>query len=80
MLDRVQELKWLAGVLRESIDEAPADRRSSLAAQYRATLAELESLDVKAQKVVDPLDELAARRAARRGSTSGAGASGRRSG
>lgn len=71
--NRQQELEWLAGVLKASIEDAPPDRRGPLASQFRATLAELHALTEQARKketVNDPFDELAARRAARGGASS----------
>lgn len=70
--NRQQELEWLAGVLKASIEDAPPDRRGPLASQFRATLAELNTLTEQARKketVNDPFDELAARRAARGGTS-----------
>ena len=70
--NRQQELEWLAGVLKASIEDAPPDRRGPLASQFRATLAELNMLTEQARKKepeIDPFDELAARRAARGGAS-----------
>jgi len=67
-MSRLGDLQRLREVLLESIDEAPADKRAPLAAQLRATLAEIESLDEDA-KAGDPVDEIAKRRAARRAGT-----------
>nr|DAY03400.1 MAG TPA: DNA gyrase subunit A [Caudoviricetes sp.] len=70
--NRQQELEWLAGVLKASIEDAPPDRRGPLASQFRATLAELNALTEQSRKketVNDPFDELAARRAARGGTS-----------
>jgi hypothetical protein len=47
------------------MDEAPADRKRALVAQYRATLAEIDELTPK-EAVGDSIDEIAQRRAARR--------------
>lgn len=70
--NRQQELEWLAGVLKASIEDAPPDRRGPLASQFRATLAELNALTEQSRKKepeIDPFDELAARRAARGGAS-----------
>lgn len=70
--NRQQELEWLALILKASIEDAPPDRRGPLASQFRATLAELNALTEQARKKepeIDPFDELAARRAARGGSS-----------
>lgn len=67
---RLEALEALRDILRASLDEAPADKRAPLAAQYRATLAEIDSLSADNAKAGDALDEIAARRAARGGATS----------
>jgi hypothetical protein len=66
---RLDDLETLRTDLRAWLDEAPVDRRAALVAQYRATLAEIESLAPPEQKSGDLLDEIAARRAARGGAT-----------
>jgi hypothetical protein len=45
--------------------EAPVDRKAALVAQYRATLAEIAELEPK-EAAGDGIDEIAARRTARR--------------
>ncbi|YAL82851.1 hypothetical protein ACMYYO_13150 [Dermacoccaceae bacterium W4C1] len=61
--------------LLEWMREAPADKRAALVAQFRATLAEIDELAPPEQKG-DAVDEIAARRAARRGdATTGSGKS-----
>lgn len=67
-MSRLDDLRNLRALLLESIDEASVDKRAPLAAQLRATLAEIESLDEDA-KAGDPVDEIAKRRAARRAGT-----------
>lgn len=69
MADRLESLRSLAAVLWDSLAEADADKRAPLAAQYRATLAEVETLEREAGKVADPVDEISARRVARGGAT-----------
>ena len=66
---RLPALESLRDLLRTSLDEAPADKRAPLAAQYRATLSELATLSAESAKAGDPLDEIAARRSARGGAT-----------
>jgi hypothetical protein len=69
-----RELMWL------SVLEADPDKRAPLMNQWRAlelTISDLESL---AGKVGDPVDEIAARRSARGGSTARAGRAQRGSG
>lgn len=66
-MDRLTRLRELADLLQESLTEASVGVRAQLAAQYRATLAEIEKLD-PAAPVDQPrtaIDELNARRAAR---------------
>jgi hypothetical protein len=50
------------------IDEAPADRKAALVAQFRATLAEIDELSPK-EPVGDGIDEITRRRNARRSGT-----------
>lgn len=65
---RLDDLVKLRADLLEWLDEAPADRKAALVAQYRATLAEIDELEPK-EAVGDGIDEIAARRAARRSSS-----------
>jgi hypothetical protein len=67
--DRLTKLRALEGVVLASIEGAAEDKRAPLVAQYRALLAEIESLSKSAEKAGDPVDEIAARRSARGGST-----------
>lgn len=69
MSDRLSKLLQLEAVTLESINAAPSDKRASLIAQMRGILAEIESLQKASEKAGDPLDEIAARRAARGGAT-----------
>lgn len=62
---RLESLRSLAAVLWESIADADPEKRAPLAAQYRATLAEVAELERESGKVADPVDEITARRAAR---------------
>ena len=64
-MDRLSKLRALEPVLLASIEEAPPDKRAALVAQYRATLAEIDGLEASVAKAGDPVDEIAARRAAR---------------
>lgn len=58
------------------LDEAPADRKAALVAQFRATIAEIDELTPREQ-IGDGIDEIAARRSARRPSrTKGPGRTG----
>jgi hypothetical protein len=72
-MSRLDDLTKLREDLLAWMDEAPADRKAALVAQYRATLAEIDELSPK-EAVGDSVDEIAARRAARRsGAPKGAG-------
>ena len=66
-MQRIDKLRRLADLLEESLGEASVGVRAQLAAQYRATLAEIEELGGGAQSEQGgtALDELNARRAAR---------------
>lgn len=68
-MSRLDDLKLARDLMWESISEADPDKRAPLMNQWRAlesTIAELES---KSEKAGDPVDEIAARRSARGGST-----------
>lgn len=67
-MSRVDRLKTLADDLEAALTEAPVSVKAQLAAQYRATLAELDALNADAE-AGDPIDEIAKRRAARRASS-----------
>jgi hypothetical protein len=60
---RFDRLSEAADLTWESIHDSPPDKRGPLLAQYRAILADLETLEP--QKAVDPIDEIAQRRADR---------------
>ena len=62
---RLDDLTILREQLLGWMDEAPADRKAALVAQFRATLAEIDELTPK-EKGGDGIDEIAARRSARR--------------
>lgn len=68
MADRLADLHKLREDLQVWLEEAPVDRKAALVAQYRATLAEIETLEPK-ESTGDGIDEIAKRRAARRGGT-----------
>ena len=65
MADRLSKLHALEPVVLESIAYAPVDKRAALVAQYRQLLAEIDTLEANVMKAGDPVDEIAARRAAR---------------
>ncbi len=64
-MGRLEDLTTLREQLLGWMDEAPADRKAALVAQFRATLAEIDELSPK-KETGDAIDEIAARRAARR--------------
>ena len=64
-MSRLDDLTKLRADLLEWLEEAPADRKAALVAQYRATLAEIDELTPK-EAAGDGIDEIARRRAARR--------------
>lgn len=67
---RLAKLRQLEAITLASINDAPSDKRAPLIGQMRAILAEIETLDAETAKGGDPIDEIAARRAARGGATS----------
>lgn len=64
-MERLAALEALRDELAEWVRDAPVDRKAALIAQYRATLLEIAELAPPEQKG-DAVDEIAARRAARR--------------
>ena len=65
---RLSRLSALASTLEESIAVVDADKRAPLAAQLRATLAEIDELagaPESSKPAANPLDELANRRKSR---------------
>lgn len=68
-MGRMDDLRAARDLMWESIGEADADKRAPLMNQWRALEASIAELESKAEKAGDPLDEIAARRAARGGAT-----------
>lgn len=66
---RIDDLRAARAVMWESIRAADVDKRAPLMNQWRALEATIADLESKSEKVGDPVDEIAARRAARGGST-----------
>jgi len=64
-MDRLTDLHTLREQLLLWMQDAPVDRKAALVAQFRATLAEIDELAPKKESG-DTIDEIAARRAARR--------------
>lgn len=69
-MSRLDELRWLVDTLRASIEDADAEKRGPLANQYRLALSEIETIENQAGKASDPVDEVSARRSARRAGSS----------
>lgn len=70
---RIDDLKTARDVMWESIKEADPDKRAPLMNQWRALEATIATLEAESEKAGDPIDEIAARRAARGGSTARSG-------
>ena len=71
MRSRLETLKWLYEEAEAALAEAPADRKSALIGQLRgiaAEVAELEGESGAVEAARTPLEEMLARRAARRAS------------
>lgn len=68
--DRLAELKTMKSLVEASIHAADADKRAPLVNQWRALEAQIATLTADEKKAGDPVDEIAARRAARGGATS----------
>lgn len=66
---RIDDLKDARDVMWTSISEADPDKRAPLMNQWRALEATIAELEAKTEKTGDPIDEIAARRAARGGAT-----------
>lgn len=76
---RLARLKALADKLEAAVDEAPLTVKAQVAAQFRSTLADIAALEgpesgaeVEEVGEVDPVDDIAARRAARRSNSTAA--------
>jgi len=65
LVARLDDLAALRTDLLLWLEDAPVDRKAALVVQYRATLAEIDELTPK-ELVGDGIDEIAARRSARR--------------
>lgn len=66
---RIDDLKDARTVMWDSITLADPDKRAPLMNQWRALEATIAELEAKTEKTGDPIDEIAARRAARGGAT-----------
>lgn len=78
-MDRLKDLIDLREQLLIWMQDAPVDRKAALIAQFRATLAEIDELAPKKESG-DSIDEIAARRAARRSRPAAAANRAKRSG
>lgn len=70
MVDRQADLERLLELLWESISSVDPDKRAPIAARIESVLQQVASLESAKPKGGDPIDEIAARRTARGGSTS----------
>lgn len=70
---RIDDLREKRDFMWESMREADPDKRGPLMNQWRALDATIADLESQKQKAGDPIDEIAARRAARGGATARAG-------
>lgn len=77
-MSRIEDLKRARDLMWESIEAADPDKRAPLMNQWRALELTIASLSAKTDKAGDPIDEIAARRAARGGATSRLGETERR--
>jgi len=69
-VSRLEDLTAARDVMWASIQEAPADKRAPLMAQWRALEKDIADLAGESEKKAgDPIDEVAARRSARGGAT-----------
>lgn len=68
-MSRIDELKAARDLMWSSIAEAPAPARAPLMNQWRALESSIAELESESKKTGDPVDEIAARRSARGGST-----------
>ena len=75
---RIEELKVARDLMWDSIEAADPERRAPLMNQWRALESTIANLSAKTDKAGDSIDEIAARRAARGGSTSRLGEAERR--
>lgn len=66
---RVEDLKAMRALLWASINDCPVDKRAPLFARLESVVEQIDKLS-PSSKAGDPLDEIAARRAARGGATS----------
>lgn len=68
MASLLDDLLALKDVLWASLNAADADKRASLAREYRSTLEKIDSLS-ETKSAGDPIDELASRRSGRSAGT-----------
>jgi hypothetical protein len=78
-VSRLSDLEALRDDLLDWMQDAPVDKRAALVAQFRATLEEIDELTPK-ERVGDGIDEIAARRVARRSVTAARSRGSKRSG
>lgn len=68
-MSRIDRLKRAEALMWESIEATDEEKRAPLMNQWRALEATIAELEAKSGKAGDPVDEIAARRSARGGST-----------
>lgn len=61
----LEEMEGLRDLLWDSLEDSPADKRGTLAREYRSTVEKIQELKKKQNEAGDPIDELANRRASR---------------
>lgn len=69
-MSRLDDLRTARDLMWQSIQVADPEKRAPLMNQWRALEATIANLSADAEKAGDPIDEIAARRAARGGATS----------
>lgn len=69
MTSRLDDLEAMRELLWESVRAAPVDKKAPLFARLESVIEQIETL-TPTESVGDPIDEIAARRAARGGATS----------
>jgi len=77
---RLADLLLMREQIWASIDAADADRRAPLFARLESVLAQIETLEARTAKAGDPVDEIAARRDARRAAATAAPGNAKRGG
>ena len=77
-MSRLDDLRSARAFMWESMEKSLPDRRAALMAQWRALDEQVAALESEEGAAGDPIDEIAARRAARGGATARLGQADRR--